>query len=106
MKISRRVIIRDMAIHILLVRLALLHKRRDADESAWYNDKIVSDDDLLSPATKSGRSFYTSLGHSSSSMSASVVGDKADLLAWKDEVFIKHIFGGLQWVLESGSRQA
>ena len=78
----------------------------DNDDLAWYNDKIVSEEDLLSPATKSGRSFYTSLGHSSSSMSFLVVSNKADLLAWKDETFIKHIFGGLQWVLESGSRPA
>lgn len=31
---------------------------------------------------------------------------EAELPAWKDELFIKHIFGGLQWVLASGSRQA
>jgi hypothetical protein len=54
-----------MEAHILLVCLSVGH----ADETAWYNDKIVSDEDLLSPATRSGRSFYTSLGHSSSSKS-------------------------------------
>jgi len=36
----------------------------------------------------------------------SVVGARADIQAWRDETFIKHIFGGLQWVLESGSRPA
>ena len=60
----------------------------------------------MSPATKSGRSFYTSLGHSPSSRSTWVENGEADLLAWKDEVFIRHILGGLQWVLESGSRPA
>ena len=77
-----------------------------ADAVAWYNDQIVSSAELLSPASKSGRSFFTSLGHSSSSKLLSLLGSlQADSIAWKDELFIKHIFGGLHWVLESGSRQ-
>ena len=86
--------------------LCPLPKLLGADVAAWYNDQIISSAELLSPAKMSGRSFFTSLGHSSSSKLASLLSSlQAESIAWKDELFIKHIFGGLQWVLESGSRQ-
>jgi hypothetical protein len=45
-----------------------------AEAAAWYNESIPLNEPLISPATKSGRTFYTSLGHSSSSESIQNVG--------------------------------
>jgi hypothetical protein len=45
-----------------------------AEAAAWYNESIPLNEPLISPATKSGRTFYTSLGHSSSSESIQNLG--------------------------------
>ncbi|CDZ96743.1 hypothetical protein [Phaffia rhodozyma] len=57
---------------------------------AWYQDRGagISNDTVL----PGGRSFFTSLGHSNQT--------------WQNETFLAHIFGGLQWTLDSRTTKA
>ncbi|KAG8864905.1 hypothetical protein FRB96_003491 [Tulasnella sp. 330] len=51
---------------------------------AWYQERGAG----AAPATQTvGRSFYTSLGHLSST--------------WKDPTFMEHIMAGVMWALGS-----
>ncbi|EUC61109.1 trehalose utilization protein [Rhizoctonia solani AG-3 Rhs1AP] len=52
---------------------------------AWYQERGAGAQD----PSKAGRSFFTSLGHLSST--------------WKDETFLGHVLGGINWALDSNT---
>ncbi|KAF8752971.1 Trehalose utilization [Rhizoctonia solani] len=52
---------------------------------AWYQERGAGAQD----PRKAGRSFYTSLGHLNST--------------WKNDIFLKHVLGGIQWSLDSNT---
>ncbi|KAK0193674.1 glycosyl-hydrolase [Armillaria mellea] len=55
---------------------------------AWYQEHGAG---VVSGGT-AGRSFYTSLGHLNET--------------WKDELFMNHILGGIQWTLQANTTRA
>ncbi|QRV74879.1 hypothetical protein RhiJN_02894 [Ceratobasidium sp. AG-Ba] len=55
---------------------------------AWYQEHGAGAEDPSS----AGRSFYTSLGHLSST--------------WEDQNFLAHVLGGIQWTLASNTTRA
>lgn len=64
----------------------------DPHPIAWYIEDDEATKPLVSGAPKSGRSFYTSLGHANET--------------WRDALFQNHLFGGLTWALNGASTQA
>ncbi|KAL7418430.1 hypothetical protein Q5752_006888 [Cryptotrichosporon argae] len=59
---------------------------------AWYMDAPESSLPLLAGAPKSGRSFYTALGHLNST--------------WQNATFYNHVMTGLVWALDGASTRA
>ncbi|KAJ1307338.1 hypothetical protein OPQ81_001444 [Rhizoctonia solani] len=55
---------------------------------AWYQERGAGAED----GSAAGRSFYTSLGHLTST--------------WADQTFLSHILGGIQWALASNTTRA
>ncbi|KAK7691036.1 hypothetical protein QCA50_006139 [Cerrena zonata] len=53
--------------------------------TAWYQEHGAGVQD----GGVSGRSFYTSLGHTNET--------------WKDEIYLSHVMGGISWVLQSNT---
>jgi hypothetical protein len=93
------------------------------DMTAWYIDPPQSSLPLVSGAPKSGRTFYTSLGHSDESELHSpllIFDDRCVELkplhsrlrfqlteaAWQDATFQQHVQLGLQWALDGQSTRA
>jgi type 1 glutamine amidotransferase len=56
--------------------------------TAWYQERLKGSNST-GPV---GRSFYTGLGHAAA--------------AWKDDVFMSHVFGGVTYVLSSNTTRA
>jgi len=56
--------------------------------SAWFQEHGAG----VESGHIAGRSFYTSLGHLNET--------------WQDELFLSHVFGGITWVLDSGTTKA
>ncbi|KAG7089790.1 hypothetical protein E1B28_011441 [Marasmius oreades] len=55
--------------------------------TAWYQERGAG----VQEGRTAGRSFYTSLGHLNET--------------WRDELFIAHVLGGIQWALQSNNTQ-
>ncbi|KAI0770501.1 class I glutamine amidotransferase-like protein [Fomes fomentarius] len=55
---------------------------------AWFQEHGAGSD----AGSAAGRSFYTSLGHTSE--------------IWQDPLFVRHVMGGVEWALLSGTTRA
>ncbi|KAF9266593.1 class I glutamine amidotransferase-like protein [Marasmius fiardii PR-910] len=56
--------------------------------TAWYQERGAG----VEEGGTAGRSFYTSLGHLNET--------------WQDNLFIAHVLGGIQWALQSNTRNS
>ncbi|KAK7044223.1 hypothetical protein VNI00_007945 [Paramarasmius palmivorus] len=71
--------------------------------TAWYQERIAAVESGGTP----GRSFYTSLGHSTETWHPGrLSSDRANAASLQDDLFMGHVLGGIQWALMANTTRA